>query len=400
MWLVATMTIAPAALAQELPTPLDSRSVVRLAKERRGEVIAAHARAVAAFQGPRIVSALEDPTLSVNANHIPFDLHGVDWSATLQQEFPLSGVRADRGRAARAEAERMETDTHRVALDVELEAEEAFFMLAERRETAPVLDDQIAITEQLLVITRAHYASGQGIEADVLRLDNEAARFRSDRHALDSEIRAAEATLNAAMARDPTATIPALAWNDDLAEPGSLAELVAHAVATRPELGGVRAERRRAAAELDVAKSLYWPNAYVMVGFHNMLGEGPGLMTSFGLSLPIWGNRPAGVSQARATISAATAELSAMELVIRGKIASARETVLAERTRLLAIQKDILPRQKQIVTSSMGSLGAGQGLLVAVFDASRDLRDVRMQELAARERLSVAWARLKREVGD
>ena len=386
--------------AQDLPSPLDSAAVARVARQRRAEVLASRARAQAARQEPRVVSALPDPTLTLNANHIPFDLHGIDASIAWQQEFPLSGVLANRKRAAFAEADRFAADTQRVALDVALEAEQAFYTLAQRRETAPVLDDQLAITEQLLVIARAHYAAGQGAEVDVLRLENEAARFRSDRRALDSEVRAAEASLNAALARDVAATIPALAWNDELGDPAPTPELVARAISNRPELASVRAERRRALAEVDVMKSLYWPQAFVTLGPHHMLGEGFGVMTSFGISLPIWGNRPAGVSEARSLVTAATSEVSAMELAISGKVAAARETVVAERTRLVAIQKDILPRQKQIVTSAMGSFGSGLGQLLTVLDSSRDLRDLRMQELAARARLGMAWAELRRETGE
>ena len=38
--------------------------------------------------------------------------------------------------------------------------------------------------------------------------------------------------------------------------------------------------------------------------------------------------------------------------------------------------------------------------MLAVLDATRDLRDIRVQELMARRRLSAAWAKLRRERGE
>lgn len=43
---------------------------------------------------------------------------------------------------------------------------------------------------------------------------------------------------------------------------------------------------------------------------------------------------------------------------------------------------------------------AGQGSMLAVLDPSRDLLEIRMQELMARERLSIVWARVRRETGE
>jgi cobalt-zinc-cadmium efflux system outer membrane protein len=400
--------LASSARAQErepeapaLPAPLDVGTVVRLAGARRAEIAAANARAGAASERPAIVSALPDPMVIGQINHVPLDFHSIFASLTVQQEIPLSGVLGNRRRAAEADADHWSAETHRVALDVELEALQAFFALAARRATTSVLDDQIAITEQLLVIARAHYGAGQGTEADVLRLENEAARFRSDRQALDADIRGAEAALDTVLARDLHAPIPALAWNDEVEDPPTLATLVAKAVANRPELAATRAERRSALADVDVMKSMYQPVALLRAGPAYMTANGPGAMLVVGLSVPIWRDRlAAGVNEAQSTAAMRGAELAAIDRIIRGDVAVAREEVLAERTRLLAIQQDILPRARRVVSSAMGSFAAGQGAMLAVLDPTRDLLAIRLEEITARRRLSVAWAKLRRATGE
>jgi outer membrane protein TolC len=99
-------------------------------------------------------------------------------------------------------------------------------------------------------------------------------------------------------------------------------------------------------------------------------------------------------------VTMASADIEAMQRMIAGSIAAARESVIAERTRLLALRNDILPHSRLVVESGVGGFAAGQGPMVAVLDAARDLRDVRMEELMVRVRLGTAWAKLRRETGE
>ena len=252
--------------SEPLPSPLDAATVVRLARARRAEVQAARFRASAAAERPKIVRALPDPMLMVSLDHLPFSLDGFDGSVSVQQEFPLSGVLGARARAAEADAGRFRADARRTELDVEIDALAAFYLTAARRGTVPILDEQIAILEQLAIIARAHLGSGQGMQADVLRLDNERARLQAERAALIAETRAAEATLNAALARAVDAPVPELAWQDEVGEPAGVDALEQLALAGRPELDAARAERRRAVAEIDVMRSMYTPMALVRAG--------------------------------------------------------------------------------------------------------------------------------------
>jgi outer membrane protein TolC len=337
----------------------------------------------------------------VSMDHLPIPVMGVDGSITVQQEFPLSRVLGNRRRAAEAEAARWSADAQRVAQDVELEALEAYFMLGERRGLAPILDEQIALVDQLAAVARANLGSGQGMQADVLRLDNERARLEADRRALASDIRSAEAMLDAALARSPDAAVPELAWTDDLSEPPALDSLVRQGLSRRSELASARAERSRALAEVDAMQSMYSPMAVLRAGPAYTMAEGPGVMAMVGVTLPIWRERlGAGVDEARSMVTMASADIEAMQRMIAGSIAAARESVLAERTRLLALRNDVLPRSRLVVESGIGSFAAGQGPMVAVLDAARDLRDVRMQELMVRARLGTAWAKLRRETGE
>ena len=392
---------ALAAPTDPLPAPLAPYHVVGRARAERAEVLAAHARAHASAQRPAIVGALDDPMIMGAVTNLPISLVGADVSLEVQQTFPLSSILSQRRRSALADVDRMRADTSRVALDVELEALAAFYMLAERRAVAIILDQQIVVVTELVTLARAHYAAGQGIQADVMRLENEVARLVAERSALDSEIRAAEAMLNTALAREPAAAIPQLTWRQDPGAPAPLDALLRTAIATRPELAGLRALRARADAEIDAAHALYGPTALVRAGPNYMLATGVGVMVLVGVSIPLWREKlSSGVEEANALSASARADLSAAERVVTGEIASNREFVLAQRTRYLALHGDIVPRADRVVASSLGSFAAGQAQMLPVLEATRDMREVRIAEAMAAARLGASWARLLRATGE
>src|SRR5688572_14095578 len=98
---------------------LELQGAVQIALRNRAELSAASARADALAQRPAIVGALEDPMVSPSVDHYPFDMpeeaggmeesgagRRYDWSVSVEQRFPLSGVRGHRKDAASAEAQR------------------------------------------------------------------------------------------------------------------------------------------------------------------------------------------------------------------------------------------------------------------------------------------------------
>src|SRR5512138_539166 len=169
--------VAAAQAATLLPSPLGIGDVIRLAGERRDEIQAARARIRAGEARPGIVSALSDPMLSPSLDHLPFMLNGADVSVTIEQQLPLSGIREHRRASALADIDRLRADTRRTALDVGVEAANAFLMLQERRRTAALVSEQIAFARDVVAAASARYASGTAPQSDVLRAEVEVARL-------------------------------------------------------------------------------------------------------------------------------------------------------------------------------------------------------------------------------
>lgn len=361
-----------AGLAASEPNISDSiqlDEVIRIAVRTRGELAAANARAEAMAARPAIVGALEDPMVSPSIDHYPFDMpkaedemgeggggQRYDWSFSVEQRFPLSGVRRHRRDAARAEADRAKAVADNTQLDIVLDAQRSFFMLLERQRMRSILVQQEALARQLIEVSSAHYASGTGSQADVLRAEVESARVRGAQEALMAQTRAAQAMLNASMGRAAGESIPELVYVPNTEPPLTAPAAIERALLRRPELIAGEAEVERARAEVEVMRSMYKPMATVRVGRASTMAEGPGAMVMIGISVPIWRESlRAGVAEARAMQRMADSDLSAMRRMVEADAVSARESVEAARVQYALLEQDILPRARDASEAALAA---------------------------------------------
>jgi len=385
---------------RSLPSPLRLQDAVLFARVHRAEIGAARARARAARERPAIVSGLEDPMIFPSLDHVPFMLDGVNWSVTVEQRFPLSGVRGNRRRAAEADFDRARAEVDRTRLDVDLDSATAFLMLEERRQMAPILEEQRVLAKQFVSAAIGRYAAGTGAHADALRAEMEASRFDGAVRAVAAEIRAAEVMLNTSLGRPSEALIPPLESSIVDALPPSADAVRRAAIGKRPELRAGNAEIQRARAEVSVMQSMYSPMAMARTGPAYTMSDGPGWMLMVGVSVPIWrGRLTAGVAEANAMVDMAQSDVRAMRTMVEGEALSSREQVLAVRERLLALKNEVIPRAKQTVGPSLAGYASGQLPLVSVIDAAQALWNAQSELITAQFELGLAWARLERATG-
>ena len=401
--LLAILLIPPMRVAAQrapfLPSPLALGDVIRIATERRDEIQAARARIEAGEARPTIVSALADPMIAPSLDHLPFMMKGADVSFTIEQQIPLSAVRRHRRASALADLNRLRADATRAALDVGIEAANAYLMLQERRRTAALVAEQIAFARDVVNAANARYASGTAPQSDVLRAEVEVARLDATARALIGQVRSAEAMLNTSLALDAETLVPPLATLT-VDEPIPAQPSVKAALTSRPELVAGRAEIARAEAEVEVMRDLFRPMATIRTGPAYTMAEGRGWMAMIGLSLPIWrGKLRAGVAEAQAMRAMSEADLRAMTRMIEGEAAVAVHQVESARERHAALTTDVLPRARLAIEPAVAGYAAGQLPLVSVIEAVQALWLVQLDLIAADTDLGLAWAALARALG-
>lgn len=414
----------------ETIAPLTLQAVVRIALDQRQEITAARARADAARERPNIVSALEDPMIFPAIEHYPFEQMNdsssmdvvpdmeeseapsepaaiedsrngrYDWSVSVEQKFPLSRVLTHRRHAADADAVKASADADTLALNIELEAVTAFYMLHEKRSMGNIIDQQLALTHQLVDAAAARYSAGQSDQSDVLRVEVEVARVESAQRALQAEIRAATHMLNASLGRAPDLPAPALISPSlDLPLP-AIDSIKIAALQQRPELQAGAAEVARADADNKVMRAMYAPMGMVRVGYASTMAEGKGAMLMLGVSLPIWREKlHSGVAEARAMQHMARADLEAMKRMVEAETLAAWEQLDAARIQYVALRDNVLPRAQRVVSPTLSAYASGRGNLQAVIEARQALWDLQQEYVMAESTLGLAWARLHRMTG-
>ncbi len=397
-----TTVLSIAASAQTkppLPASLSLADVVRISGEQRDEIRAARARIRGAEARPRIVSALADPMIAPAIDHKPFMMSGADISLTIEQQFPLSGIRGHRRASALADLARITADADRTTLDVGLQAANAFLMLQERRRTAALLVEQTAFAREVVTAANARYANGTTPQADVLRAELEVARLDASSRAIVAEVRAAEAMLNASLGYEPETVVPPLVLLT-LADTIPSWAQVKRALSARPELVAGHAEIARADADVLVMRDMYRPMATVRTGLASTMAEGRGWMTMVGLSLPIWRTKlRSGVAEAEAMRAMSEADLQAMTRMIEGDAAAAVGQLQASRDRQLSLRDNVLPRAKMAIEPVVAGYAAGRLPLVSVIEAVQALWSVQSALIAADAVAGLAWVRLGRAIG-
>lgn len=390
------------AFAQAQPAPsLTIAQVLVEARAHRQELLAARSRADAAAQTPKVVSALPDPMLMGGLDHLPLSFMGANYSVQLQQDFPLSRLRAHREVSALREADARRAQASTTSLDVEVAAVRSFLMLVESQRMQAVIVEIKQLATQVHAAVQARVGAAQGSLSESVRAEVEVARMQGELDAFEREVAGAWAMTEASMGHTAvSAQIPVAELRTPTDAPPDLAALVAAATDRRPELAQMHASIEAARANVKVMESMYHPMAFVRVGAASTMLDGPGVMVMVGLTLPIWREKlGAGVDEATAMSTMAQADLSAMQTMVGGEVATGRERVLSALARFLATRDRVVPLSRQAAELTLNGYISGQQPLVSVLDAVRAQREAQMQSVRAEVLLAAAWVELSRSTG-
>lgn len=375
----------PALWAQEAPQALATAGradTLRLAdvldrvREANPSVQAARLRAEADQERVSPAGALPDPMLELGLMNRPLDDFGADERMTMnvvgvRQMFPWPGnqgfAEEARGHAARA----TELDADETLATVVARARSVYARLAYLDQAIRITSETRDLLRDFLSVAETKYASGEGIQQDLLQAQVAVGRTGADVAAMEQERIATAARLNALMGRPAGEPIPAVRLPDPAGAIAPLDTLMAMAAHRRPALEAARERALAAEARYRAAGRARYPDVEVRIAW----GQRPNYVdmgsVSLGVTLPLWGGSKQAPLQRAAAAETAEEKARALDLHYETWARLGELRASAERARTLEeiYRVSILPQAEAAVESALAAYRVGRVDYATLLDA-------------------------------
>lgn len=375
----------PVLVAQEVPsaapasTPTDTlrlADVLARVRDANPSVQAARLRAEAERERVSPAGALPDPVLELGLMNRPLDDFGTDERMTMnvvgiRQMLPWPGNQGfseqARGHAARA----AEADAEEAVVTVIARAKGVYARLAYLDRAIGITAETRDLLRDFLAVAETRYASGAGIQQDLLQAQVAVGRTTADVVAMEQERIAAAARLNALIGRPAGEPIPAVELPQQVGEIAPLDTLMALAAERRPALEAARERALAAEAEYRGAGRARYPDVELRIAW----GQRPEYVdmgsVSLGVSLPLWGGTKQAPLQRAAAAAKAEEEALALDLHYETWARLGELRAHAERARTLEeiYRISILPQAEAAVESALAAYRVGQVDYATLLDA-------------------------------
>jgi len=386
-WASATLLHNIAAAQPKGSDRLSPEDVISAVLSRNPSLASIEEAAIAASARVEPAGALEDPSLSYAlapgtiSNSAFTTGHRID----LGQSLPWPGKRAAREEAARQRARAARESRALQRLQLVAAAKAAFAEWSFVHDALRLNRENTRLVEDLRASAEARFASGRGLQQDVLRAEVEIALLQ-DRHLdLQQEREAVQARLNALMNEAPGSALPRPVPLP--AEPvlPALPALIERASAHHPELRILEHRVAETSADIRLAEKEFYPDFRASAGYNSLWAPQDKRWT-FGFSV----NIPLDRSRREAEVNAARADRRRAEW----RLADRRNALLSELVRLHAeatraakavdlFAERLLPLSAQTLEVSLSEYESGAGDFLDVIAAERNRLEIETSALRA-----------------
>lgn len=347
------------------------------------------------------VAQLPDPHLALGAANLPLNSFSMNQqqmsmlSVGLSQTFPSFGKLGLKGQQTGIEAREAADTLRGRSAELVLLLRRAWLQALYAEDAVATVRHQERLRSETVQAALALYRSAQGSQADVFRarlardsLANDISKLQSDR--------ASDLAQIAQILNLPEPPSIAHRW-PNLPPPPTLAEAEAR-LSGQPLLRAAQAQTRVAQMGVRVAKTGYWPDVTVSIGYGQDFHPGSPNWLSAGvnLSLPIFpGDRQdQDVAAARAKALQARYRYEDQYLVLTRQARAAFARYAAFKAQLERTDRQLLPTARAAFSATLAAYSAGRAGLNAVLRTQKDVLGYALTRLQYRRNLGLYAAEL------
>ena len=397
------------------PEP-ELRSCLESAVGQNPSLLATRARYEAARQRVAQVTALPDPTLNVSQalrrveTRVGSQTNGI----TVTQSLPWFGTRELRGRVALSEADAQLRLHEAEEREVIARIKRTFYDLAYLDAALGLLDEERSLLGHYETLSRARYASGQGLQQAVIRLQAELTRISDRRRQLDRQRRTLGVSLNTLCGRAPETAItpiPAVGRPRVNVERSQLLDLGER---NRQELLAAAALVEAGEEAVELAGMSFRPRLTASLALMNVAGRDPleafgplppdegknSVSVSVSVSLPVWKKSyRAGVEEAGHRLTAQRRRLEGARDAMEDAVERALIRIETLDDQIALLDTVLIPQSEETLHATEAAYQTGQVGVLELLDSERIQLDVRRMRARYVSDFLIALADLERSVG-
>jgi len=345
----------------------------------------------ASVENITVTRSLPDPQLTFQAyiqDTLTSLMPGFAWN------FPGPGKLKARARVATAESQGKYFAFESAVLQAAFNLKRAYYQLGLLDEQLHIKQATLSLLENQERAVRAQNEAGTVTLPDVLRVQSERDRVRTDLANLEDSQRSLLENFKAALGLTPEQSDPPVPAHFEMSRENPDAdELLRTAFERNPQLAAMADDVRAAEAGIAVAYKERVPD--FNAGLSADVYRPPFYWPQAGMTLPIWRDKIAAeIAQAQANELAAKSRLKAAQIDLTVSFAE-KSFAYRETSRNLALIEDELePKARQSLETVRAGYRAGTMDFSSLTDAERMLLDLKLAAAEARTEKEIALAEL------
>ncbi len=366
--LLLFLLMAAPALAQTEEPVITLKDLQQEALQSNPEIGMAEKKAESAGERKSLASAMPDPMIGYMVQNVgalgtstvgqeEMSMQGV----VVSQEIPFPGKLSTKGNAARKAAEREADNSRETKLRVLSDLRNAYFDYYLSYRTLDILDQNKDILKNFERVAETRYATGQGLQQDVLRAQLEVSMLIERISMEEQNLETTRARVNSLVGRDPRAA---------LGKPGDtfattflmgLDQMSSMALEHSPVLDAKKRMVEENEYDLSMSKREFLPDMTVSAGWftRNHFQDVWQASVMFKVPLYFW-NKSTGVRAADADLSSARFDYEATKLAVLTRVQELYSMAKTAEHHIHLYDAGIIPQARLALQSATANYQVGK----------------------------------------
>lgn len=389
---------------------LSLQGLIEEALKNNPDIKSAERRWRAAEQKPTQVSTLPDPLFSYArfGKSVETRVGPQENVFTLSQQIPFPGKLGLKGKMATQDAVAQQQQYLATERDVIFRVKTAYYDLYWIDQSIAVLDRYLALLKDFSRVAEQQYATGKGIQANVLKSQVEISSTIERRLNFEKLRAGVVARLNALLNRPQETEVGIAATIDTTRLSLKKESIVNFALTEREELQQVRAMVQKSEFMKSLATRNYWPDfklqaSYIDVSKGVSVAPDAGKnawSVMLGLNIPIWlGKRKAAVREAEEVMASTKLTFEDVQNQVTAEINDYYSRIEITGQTLDLYEQGLLTQAQSSLESATASYRTGKLDFLSLLDAERMLLNLNLGYLKEQSSYQKQLAGLERAVG-